>query len=130
MKAPGKTKGYYILDLDTKSRYCVSSRGRIRFPKEVRELIYYNADGRCVLCGRKIIYDDMTLDHITPLALGGHDSVDNLACTCSACNQFKGSVLPDDFMDRITDIFIYQMDRRNNHSLRWRFAHRLLKKII
>lgn len=32
-KAPGKTKGYYILDIGTHSKYYISN-GRIKFPKE------------------------------------------------------------------------------------------------
>ena len=128
-KAPKKTKGYYIFDLDTQSKYYMT-KGRIKFPKEIRELIYHNADGRCVLCGRRIIYDDMTLDHVTPLAMGGHDSVENLACTCRACNLFKGSVLPSDFMERITDIFLYQMERRHKGSMSWKIVHKILSKMI
>lgn len=128
-KAPKKTKGYYIFDLDTQSKYYMT-KGRIKFPREIRELIYHNADGRYILCGRKIIYDDMTLDHVTPLAMGGHDSVENLACTCRACNLFKGSVLPSDFMERITNIFLYQMERRHKGSISWKIVHKILSKMI
>ena len=128
-KAPGKTKGYYIFDIGTHSKYYVA-KGRIKFPKEIREMMYHNADGRCVLCGRKIVYDDMTLDHITPLAMGGADSVENLQCTCEACNLFKGSVLPDDFMKRITEIFMYQMGKKYSNKLKWRVIHKLLEKLI
>lgn len=45
---------------------------------EIRELIYNIAKGRCALCGRKITYDNMTLDHIVPLAMNGADDVSNL----------------------------------------------------
>lgn len=128
-KAPGKTKGYYILDIGTHSKYYIS-KGRIKFPKEVREMIYHNAGGRCVLCGRKILYDDMSLDHITPLAMGGIDDVNNLQSTCISCNQFKGSVLPDAFVERITEIFMYQMERKNNNNFKWRIIHRLLLSCI
>ena len=100
-KASGKTKGYYILDVGSYSKYYVA-KGRIKFPKEIREMLYQNADGKCVLCGRKIAYDSMTLDHIKPLALGGEDNINNLQITCEACNLFKGSVLPSDFFERIT----------------------------
>ena len=129
-KAPGKTKGYYIFDIGTHSKYYVSSNGRIKFPKEVREMIYHNADGRCALCGRKIVYDDVTLDHITPLAMGGEDNVNNLQGTCKACNLFKGSILPDDFMERITDIFMYQMEKKSNNGLRWKLASRLFSPLL
>lgn len=125
---PGKTKGYYIFDVDSGTRYRVSN-GRIHFPPEVRKLIYNTADGRCVLCGRKISYDSMTLDHINPLSMGGIDSVENLQCTCKACNQFKGSVLPDDFLERIEEIFKYQMGRKYHDKLRWKIVHRLLKNL-
>lgn len=58
LKAPGKTNGYYIQDVETNAKYKFSrSKGRINFPKEVRELIYNTAKGRCALCGRKITYD-------------------------------------------------------------------------
>ena len=128
-KAPGKTKGYYILDIGTHSKYYVSN-GRIKFPKEVREMIYHSTDGKCALCGRKLVYDDMTLDHITPLAMDGEDNVNNLQGTCKACNLFKGSILPDDFMERITEIFMYQMEKKNKNCLKWKIVHKLLPSCI
>lgn len=98
--------------------------------KEVRELIYNTAKGRCALCGRKITYDKMTLDHIVPLAMNGADDVSNLQCTCEACNLFKGSVLPDDFMKRITEIFLYQMDQKEGKRLLWKIVHKILNKMV
>lgn len=130
-KAPSKTHGYYIQDVETNSKYILNrNRGRIIFPKEVRELIYDNAKGRCVLCGRKIVYDKMTLDHITPLAMNGADAVKNLQCTCEICNKFKGSILPDDFMDRITEIFMYQLEKKYSGKWFWRFTKRFLKSLV
>lgn len=128
-KAPGKTKGYYIFDIGTNSKYYMV-KGRIKFPKEIREMMYHNADGRCVLCGRKIVYEDMTLDHITPLVMGGADGVENLQSTCKACNQFKGSILPEDFLERITEIFMYQMEKKNKGKLCWKIVHRLLENMV
>lgn len=118
-------------DVETNAKYRYSrSKGRINFPKEVRELVYNTAQGKCVLCGRKITYDKMTLDHIVPLAMNGADDVSNLQCTCEACNLFKGSVLPDDFIDRITEIFLYQMDKKEGKRLLWKIVHKILNKII
>lgn len=130
-KAPSKTHGYYIEDVETNTKYRYSrSKGRIKFPKEVRELIYNTAQGKCVLCGRKITYDKMTLDHIVPLAMNGADDVSNLQCTCEACNLFKGSVLPDNFMERITEIFLCQMDKKEGRRLLWKIVHKILNKMI
>ncbi len=72
----------------------------------------------------------MTLDHIVPLAMNGADDVSNLQCTCEACNLFKSSVLQDDFMERITEIFLYQMDQKEGKRLLWKIAHKILNKMI
>ena len=125
----GKIRRYYILDIDTWLKYYVS-KGRIKFPKEIREAIYREYDGTCALCGHRIKYDDMTLDHIVPLVMGGADNINNLQCTCNTCNMFKGSILPEDFVEHITDIFMYQMEKRYGNKLRWKIVHNLLLKII
>lgn len=103
---------------------------RKSYSNDVRKLIYIKAGGRSELCGRKILLDDMTLDHVNPLSMGGEDDVENLSCTCYPSNLFKGNVLPSDFMERITDIFMYQMERQNSHNLKWKIVHRLLGKLV
>ena len=70
------------------------------------------------------------IDHITPLAMGGEDDVENLSCTCYPCNLFKGNILPSDFMERITDIFLYQMERRHENRVKWKIVHKMLNKMI
>ena len=126
-KATTKTKNYYIYDLDTCTKYQVTNNGkRIIYPKEIRQEIYDKAEGRCQLCGRKILYEEMTLDHITPLFFNGKDCVENLQCTCKVCNEFKSHILPEEFAERITDIFCYQMKKRFGKSLKWKFVHRVL----
>ena len=108
---------------------------RKSYSDDVRKLIYIKAGGRCELCGRKILLDDMTLDHVNPLSMGGDDDVENLfdvakevsdKVTCYPCNLFKGNILPTDFYERITDIFMYQMERQNSHNLKWKIVHKLL----
>lgn len=131
LKAPGKTNRYYIQDVETNAKYKFSrSKGRINFPKEVRELIYNTAKGRCALCGRKITYDKMTLDHIVPLAMNGADDVSNLQCTCLPCNQFKSNIAPELFEDRINDIFMYQMEKKIKQPWKWKAVHKLILSCI
>ncbi len=103
---------------------------RKTYSKDTRKLIYLNAGGRCELCGRKILLDDMTLDHVKPLYMGGEDDVSNLSCTCLPCNVFKGNILPEDFMDRINDIFWYQMEKKNHRNLLWIMVKKSVKKLI
>lgn len=130
-KAPGKCKGYYFVD--TTSTYPVMRRkkkNRKHYSEDVRKMIYNKVDGRCVLCDRKILYKDMTLDHVVPLAaMGGADEVENLACTCFTCNQFRGSILSDDFMERITQIFFYQINKKNCNNWKWKIIRKILLKL-
>lgn len=154
-KAEEKTKSYFVFDTLTqhilwkwmteeeikemrKNKMSLSmvrrdSKGKIKrksYSEDTRKLIYLNAGGRCELCGRKILLEDMTIDHITPLAMGGEDDVENLSCTCYPCNLFKGNILPSDFMERITDIFLYQMERRHKDRVKWKIVHKILNKMI
>lgn len=154
-KAKEKTKSYYVYDtvsqrilwkhmtqaeLDEMRRAKMSlsmvrrdKSGKIirkTYSEDTRKLVYLNANGRCELCGRKILLDDMSLDHIRPLSMGGEDDVENLACTCYSCNTLKGNILPDDFFERISLIYLYQMEKKYKSKLMWKFVHRLLNKIV
>ena len=153
-QARGKTKKFYVYDTNTqyiiwrwvteeekaearKNKFALTmvkrdKSGKIKrksYPESTRKLIYLNAHGKCELCGRSILMEDMTIDHIKPLSLGGEDDVENLACTCFGCNTFKGNILPDDFLERVTEIFIYQMEKKSNNGFRWRIAYYLLQTI-
>jgi len=39
--------------------------------------------------------ESLTIDHVTPVALGGSDSAENLVAACSDCNSGKSSTAPD-----------------------------------
>jgi 5-methylcytosine-specific restriction endonuclease McrA len=44
--------------------------------------------GPCVVCGTM---EDLTFDHIVPLAKGGTNELSNLQVLCRACNSKKGA---------------------------------------
>lgn len=149
-----KTKDYYVLDTftnhilwkrmtqeeiiqaqedkiyNTVKRNINGKIKRKAYSQSTRKIIYNRAGGRCELCGRKLLLEDATLDHVIPLSKGGIDDVNNLACVCFEDNQFKNNILPDDFMERITKIFMYQMEKKHNNSLKWKIVHRLLYKMV
>ena len=150
-----KTKGYYVLDTFTNRvlwKHMTNeeivqlkrdktesvdikrnSNGKIKrrtYSQDTRKLIYNNAGGCCELCGRKLLFEDMSLDHVIPLSRGGIDNVENLSCVCYEDNQFKNNILPDDFMERITKIFIYQMERKHGNSFKWKIAYWLLNEMV
>ena len=43
--------------------------------------------------------------------------------------QFQKTLLSD-FMERITDIFLYQMERRHKDRVKWKIVHKMLNKMI
>lgn len=68
--------------------------------EQVDPMVVLARDGwRCQLCGRKTPKryratnrpDAPELDHIVPLALGGHHTYENTQCACRDCNGKKGA---------------------------------------
>lgn len=131
---PTKTKGYYVYNT-VSNKICYrrnpsKKKHRKSYSQDTRQLIYERANGRCELCGRRILLEDMTLDHVKPLSMGGADNVENLSCTCEPCNLFKGNILPDTFFERISLIYLYQMEKKYKNNIAWKMIHIMLKKMI
>lgn len=47
----------------------------------------------CKMCGRVRTLDDLEVDHIIPVSLGGSDTLDNKQLLCSKCNREKGNAI-------------------------------------
>ncbi len=47
----------------------------------------------CTSCGDKLTWDNFTIDHIKPHALGGKSELGNAALMCKGCNSSKGKRL-------------------------------------
>ena len=129
-KAPGKCKGYYPFDTEDTTYNSGNKRKRKSYSKEEREIIYNKANGCCTLCGQRLKLSNFTLDHVIPLSMGGADNLKNLQASCLACNRFKNNILPSEFNQRITKIFLYQMEKKCGNSIRWKIIHRLLNGIV
>ena len=105
-KHKGYLKGYYVWD--TEGERVQPRRIRIKrkhFSQEVRKLLYQQAEGKCALCGKKITFDEMELDHIIPISMGGADEVENLQVCCMPDNRYKANILPSDFFTSFTTDF-------------------------
>jgi len=65
---------------------------------EIKNHVRERARYLCEYChtSEKWQYVPFTIDHITPLAKGGSDELDNLALACFHCNRYKS--------DRVTAI--------------------------
>lgn len=54
---------------------------------------------RCHYCQEPLHMEDITLDHKTPKAHGGPDSYANLVASCFDCNQQKGTIPYEVFIE-------------------------------
>jgi len=52
------------------------------------------AKGICHYCGKSFPPKDLTLDHVVPLARGGHSTKGNCVPACKDCNNQKKNLLP------------------------------------
>lgn len=69
-------------------------RRHARIEQVSRMNVIKRDNSTCYMCGRKLGYSEMVLDHKIPLSRGGSHSEDNLAVACVPCNLRKGSKLP------------------------------------
>jgi hypothetical protein len=54
----------------------------------VAPVIYERDQHQCVYCGNR---DDLTIDHVIPIAFGGSNEAGNLVTACRSCNSRKGT---------------------------------------
>ena len=60
--------------------------------------------GLCFYCGNVFKPNELTMDHIVPLARGGKSTKDNLVACCKECNNRKRTLLPiewEEYMDSL-----------------------------
>lgn len=63
--------------------------------KRLRYEILRRDNHTCRYCGATAAEAKLTIDHVTPEALGGTDTPDNLVAACADCNSGKTSSTPD-----------------------------------
>ena len=66
-----------------KCRYCEVS-WRECIPLEIRQMVL--SEGRCAHCCST---ENLEVDHIKPVSLGGSNDIWNLQCLCRTCNRSK-----------------------------------------
>lgn len=70
--------------------------------KNHRQLLWEEATGHCIYCGRPVQLEKMEVDHIQPLSLGGSNGMENKVCSCSQCNATKGNQTLEEFLDSLS----------------------------
>ena len=71
--------------------------------RELRKTPYFQElfrKGICYYCGEKFERDELTLDHIVPVARGGRSTRGNMVVCCRSCNQEKKFLTPAEMILR------------------------------
>jgi hypothetical protein len=66
--------------------------------KENRLKVYERDAYKCRYCGKQLTRFTCTLDHVTPVAAGGTNALDNLVTACLQCNSRKHQRPVGDFL--------------------------------
>jgi hypothetical protein len=90
-----------------------------RLPAELRHQVRHRAGGRCEYCHlpEAFAFAPHQVDHIMAEKHRGPSSADNLALSCIACNQFKGTDLSsiDPLLGRPTLLFHPRKQQWSDH---------------
>ena len=60
-----------------------------------RANIYVRDDYTCQYCGQQFEPEDLTFDHVVPVAQGGRRSWENIVTCCVSCNRTKDNRTPE-----------------------------------
>jgi 5-methylcytosine-specific restriction endonuclease McrA len=81
-------------DMTVDSAYIKREREKAR---QLRQTDWWRAklqQGICHYCGKKTVLENLTMDHVVPLARGGRSVKSNCVPCCKECNNNKKTSLP------------------------------------
>lgn len=67
----------------------------------MRQEVYRRDERVCVYCGTECEAEELTIDHVIPLALGGLDEMTNWATCCLSCNGRKAAQPLKEFLESL-----------------------------
>lgn len=85
----------------------VHRKSRMAISGAVQQKIWVRDGLQCMFCGRKIGDVQLTVDHWTPLELGGENDQSNYITACRKCNKRKGNMHPKDYCEQNDTLFSY-----------------------
>lgn len=90
---------------------------RILMSKQARFSVYEKSNRVCCICGKPLEYNEMTVDHITPVSRGGKNVKSNLRCTCEECNQIKGNKTDKEMYKKLSNICAIEAFKNPNEDM-------------
>lgn len=85
------------------------AREEARRAKKKRWWLDKKSAGKCHYCAGFFSPEQLTMDHIVPLARGGRSTPGNVVAACRRCNQSKSVATP-------ADLIIDTLNRGNSYS--------------
>lgn len=86
-----RSKRLEILDSFLSGIFEKKAEKRIFSPAQ-RMIIWHSSENKCCsICGKKLTWENCTIDHIKPYSKGGKTDVKNGALMCRSCNSKKGN---------------------------------------
>jgi len=73
-------------------------KAKVKAAKKAAWWVRKCAAGLCHYCGQKFKFQELTMDHIVPLARGGTTTPGNTVPACRECNKKKGVDTPVDLL--------------------------------
>ena len=78
------------------------------------ETLMDNYGNNCSICGKHLSDNDISIDHIIPISLGGASDLSNCRLTCRSCNRKKGvSITGYEFEKYVADLMNKSSSFRN-----------------
>jgi len=71
---------------------------------------------RCSLTGRRLIPDDMALDHIIPVCRGGEHEMENVQVLHKQVNRAKGTLTNEEFIALCREVVAHADGANSNHK--------------
>ena len=65
--------------------------------KKIIDLLVERYGNKCEMCGDQLTNDNLVVDHIFPLALGGTDDLCNLRLLCRECNFQSANLVTSEY---------------------------------
>lgn len=79
---------------------------------------------KCAVCGKKLTYQNICIDHIFPKGLGGSDDFDNLRLLCTECNcRYANKAFNGLEFERYIYEVIQKSDKIRNVKLEEKIGH-------
>lgn len=69
--------------------------------RKVKDDVLRRDNYTCQFCGRKCAADELTVDHLIPMARGGLDEPVNYVACCEPCNQRKADIPLEQFAQTV-----------------------------